>query len=84
MGQPTAAYGDLRLAHWALQRKRTDHALQIPDNLTRQLQVETLSPAMAAKVRKAFVESIWALGDKCCGEDAAALHKLALDAGLTQ
>ncbi len=48
------------------------------------VKVETLSPAMAAKVRKAFVESIWALGDKCCGEDAAALRKLALDAGLTQ
>lgn len=48
------------------------------------VKVVELSPEMADKVQAAFIESIWALGDTCCGPDAAALRKLALAAGLTQ
>ncbi|MDF1792691.1 MAG: TRAP transporter substrate-binding protein DctP [Thalassobaculaceae bacterium] len=48
------------------------------------VKVETLSPATAAKVQTAFIESIWALGGDCCGEAAGALRTIALDAGLTQ
>lgn len=48
------------------------------------VEVVHLSPEMAAKVQTAFIDSIWALGGECCGEAAAELRKLALDAGLTQ
>jgi len=46
--------------------------------------VETLSPEMADKVQSAFITSIWSLGDDCCGNAAAELRQIALDAGLTQ
>jgi len=48
------------------------------------VKVEQLSPEMAEKVQAAFIESIWALGDQCCGEAAKELRQKALDAGLTQ
>ena len=48
------------------------------------VKVETLSAAMAEKVQSAFIESIWELGTKCCGDDAANLRAIALKAGLTE
>ena len=47
------------------------------------VKVETLSPDMAAKVQDAFVDSIWALGEKCCGDAAKELRALAKGAALT-
>ncbi|SRR6056297_162250 len=46
--------------------------------------VETLSPEMAEKVQTAFVSSIWGLAGDCCGDAAAGLRAVALDAGLTE
>jgi TRAP-type C4-dicarboxylate transport system substrate-binding protein len=46
--------------------------------------VETLSPEMAEKVQSAFVTSIWGLAGECCGDAAAGLRQVALDAGLTE
>lgn len=48
------------------------------------VKVEQLSPEMAAKVQTAFIESIWELGEGCCGDAAKGLHALALKAGLTE
>ncbi len=48
------------------------------------VKVEQLSPEMAAKVQTAFIESIWEVGAKCCGEAAGKLRELALKAGLTE
>lgn len=48
------------------------------------VKVFELSPEMAAKVQGAFVESIWELGDKCCGDAAKELRGIAKAAGLTQ
>ena len=36
-----------------------------------------------AKMRKAFSDGIWALGDKCCGRAAKEMRALAIKAGLT-
>lgn len=46
--------------------------------------IETLSPEMAQKVQSAFVSSIWDLGTDCCGDAAADLRAIALEAGLTE
>jgi len=46
--------------------------------------VVQLSPAMGAKVQDAFVESIWELGAKCCGDAAGELRDIAKTAGLTK
>jgi TRAP-type C4-dicarboxylate transport system substrate-binding protein len=48
------------------------------------VEIETLSPEMAAKVQSAFVSSIWDLAAECCGEAAAELRAVARDAGLTE
>lgn len=48
------------------------------------VKVEQMSPEVATKVQSAFIESIWALGDKCCGEPAGKLRELAHKAGLTE
>ena len=48
------------------------------------IKIEQLSPEMAAKVQKAFIESIWELGKGCCGDAAGQLRAIALKAGLTQ
>lgn len=48
------------------------------------VKVITLSPEMTEKVQSAFIESIWELGTKCCGDDAGELRKIAKDAGLTE
>ena len=48
------------------------------------VKVEQMPPDVAAKVQTAFIESIWELGKKCCGEASDKLHKIAKDAGLTQ
>jgi TRAP-type C4-dicarboxylate transport system substrate-binding protein len=50
----------------------------------RGVQVVQMNPATAAKVRKAFVDSIWKLGADCCRDEAAALRAMAIKAGLTQ
>jgi TRAP-type C4-dicarboxylate transport system substrate-binding protein len=50
----------------------------------RGVQVIQMNPATAAKVRKAFVDSIWKLGADCCRDEAAALRAMAIKAGLTQ
>lgn len=46
--------------------------------------VETLSPETAEKVQSAFIASIWGLGADCCGDAAAELRAIALEAGLTE
>ena len=43
-----------------------------------------LSAEKAAKVRSAFIKSIWKLATDCCGDDAKALHALAIKAALTE
>lgn len=48
------------------------------------VEVQMLSPEMADKVQSAFISSIWSLGRDCCGEAAAELRQIALDAGLTE
>ena len=48
------------------------------------VEVITLSPEMGEKVQSAFIESIWELGTKCCGDAAAELRGIAKDAGLTE
>lgn len=48
------------------------------------VKVEQLSPEMADKVQTAFIDSIWKLGEGCCGDASKQLHALALKAGLTQ
>lgn len=48
------------------------------------IKVLELSPEMAAKVQSAFIESIWELGAKCCGEASVGLHALAKEAGMTE
>ncbi|WP_420380428.1 hypothetical protein [Marivita sp.] len=48
------------------------------------MSVETLSTEMAEKVQSAFISSIWDLGKDCCGDAAAELRQIALDAGLTE
>jgi TRAP-type C4-dicarboxylate transport system substrate-binding protein len=48
------------------------------------VEVITLSPEMGEKVQSAFIESIWELGTKCCGEAAAELRGIAQKAGLTE
>jgi len=50
----------------------------------RGVQVIQMNPAVAGKVRKAFIDSIWKLGADCCKDEAAALRAAALKAGLTQ
>lgn len=46
--------------------------------------VETLSQEMAEQVQSAFISSIWDLGADCCGDAAAELRAIALEAGLTE
>jgi TRAP-type mannitol/chloroaromatic compound transport system substrate-binding protein len=46
--------------------------------------VQHLSPEMAAKVETAFIETIWGLGEECCGDAAVELRALAREAGLTE
>lgn len=48
------------------------------------VKVEQLSPEMAAKVQSAFIDSIWKLGEGCCGDAAKDLRALAIKAGLTE
>lgn len=48
------------------------------------VKVQNLSPEMAAKVQTAFVETIWKLGEDCCGDAAKKLRETALKAGLTE
>jgi TRAP-type C4-dicarboxylate transport system substrate-binding protein len=48
------------------------------------VEVQHLSPEMAAKVESAFIETIWELGKECCGDAAVALRGLAREAGLTE
>ncbi len=48
------------------------------------VEVVQLSPEMAEKVQSAFVESIWELGTKCCGDASAELRDIAKSAGLTE
>ena len=36
-----------------------------------------------AKMRKAFSDGLWALGDKCCGRAAKEMRALAIKAGIT-
>lgn len=50
----------------------------------RGVQVIQMNPATASKVRKAFIDSIWKLGNDCCKDEAAALRATAIKAGLTQ
>lgn len=50
----------------------------------RGVQVVQMNPAVATKVRKAFVDSIWKLGADCCKDEAATLRATAIKAGLTQ
>ena len=50
----------------------------------RGVQVIQMNPAMATKVRKAFIDSIWKLGADCCKDEAANLRATAIKAGLTQ
>lgn len=50
----------------------------------RGVQVIQMNPAVATKVRKAFVDSIWKLGADCCKDEAANLRATAIKAGLTQ
>ncbi|MEC9347964.1 MAG: TRAP transporter substrate-binding protein DctP [Pseudomonadota bacterium] len=48
------------------------------------VKVVQLSPEKATAVQDAFIESIWELGAKCCGDAAAELRGLAKSAGLTK
>ncbi|MFK7965037.1 MAG: TRAP transporter substrate-binding protein DctP [Burkholderiaceae bacterium] len=48
------------------------------------VKVAQLPPAKADKVKSAFVESIWSLGNDCCGSAASELRELAIKAGMTQ
>ena len=48
------------------------------------VKVIQLSPELGGKVQSAFVESIWELGAKCCGEAAAELRKIAKAADMTE
>jgi TRAP-type C4-dicarboxylate transport system substrate-binding protein len=50
----------------------------------RGVQVIQMSPAVAAKVQKAFVDSVWKQGADCCKDEAAELRATAIKAGLTQ
>jgi TRAP-type C4-dicarboxylate transport system substrate-binding protein len=50
----------------------------------RGVQVIQMNPAVATKVRKAFIDSIWKLGADCCKDEAANLRATAIKAGLTQ
>ncbi len=47
------------------------------------VKITKLPADQVAKMRKAFSESIWALGAKCCGADAKKLRELAEKAGLS-
>ncbi|MDF1719440.1 MAG: TRAP transporter substrate-binding protein DctP [Minwuia sp.] len=46
--------------------------------------VVELSPETAEKVQSAFIQSIWELGGKCCGDAAAELRAIAKAANLTE
>lgn len=48
------------------------------------VKIQQLPPATAEKVKDAFMDSIWALGNDCCGDAAAQLRALALKAGMTK
>ena len=48
------------------------------------VEVIQLSPEMGEKVQSAFIESIWELGTKCCGDAAGELRQIAKNAGLTE
>ncbi|HKK36603.1 MAG TPA: TRAP transporter substrate-binding protein DctP [Paracoccaceae bacterium] len=48
------------------------------------VEVQRLSPEMAAAVESAFIDAIWSLGEDCCGEAAVELRALAIEAGLTE
>ncbi|MBK19908.1 MAG: C4-dicarboxylate ABC transporter substrate-binding protein [Rhodospirillaceae bacterium] len=49
----------------------------------RGVKITRIPAGEVAKMRKAFSESIWKLGEKCCGEDAKKLRALAEKAGLS-
>jgi len=34
-------------------------------------------------MKKAFSDSLWALGEKCCGDDAKKMRELAVKAGIS-
>jgi TRAP-type transport system periplasmic protein len=48
------------------------------------VEIQQLSPEMAAKVQTAFIDSIWGLATDCCGDAATALRETAVAAGLTE
>ncbi len=50
----------------------------------RNVQVARLTPAKAQLVEKAWNESIWALGDKCCGGASKQIRDIAMKAGLAK
>lgn len=50
----------------------------------RGVQVIQMNPAVATKVRKAFIDGIWKQGADCCKDEAATLRATAIKAGLTQ
>ena len=47
------------------------------------VKITRLPADQVSKMRKAFSESIWGLGEKCCGADAKKLRELSEKAGLS-
>lgn len=60
------------------------HAEEDAELAKRGVAVVQMAPPVAAKLHKAFNDSIWKLGADCCRDEAAALCAMALKAGLTQ